>query len=305
MGHRVGKGARAVGGVRAWCAATVVALLAGCAGPTDGDLTDDWGALPAAGPFTPETGVCQVADATTQVTLAAYQPVECSVPHRVETVHVGTFPTGQSGPPAAGSADLRVAFVDCDTRTSTYVGADWRTGRLRLWVAVPSPSGWAAGSRWYRCDLTEVTTAEVDAGVVLRTGSLRGGLAAGSPLRLGCQQSGPDRGGGVEALRPVDCRSRHDAEFVGVWRAPKRPYPTADADWAPLYAGCRSEIARFTEVPDDPTLRLRVDVVVRPPSAGRWEVGDRGVRCYLWLSDRRVTRSLRSAGPAGLPVRNR
>ncbi|WP_018255234.1 septum formation family protein [Salinispora mooreana] len=296
MGHRVGKGASAV---------AVVALLVGCAGPTDGDLTDDWGALPAASPFTPEAGVCQVADATAQATLAAYQPVECTVPHRVETVHVGTFSTGQSGSPAADSADLRGAFADCDVRSSTYVGADWRAGRLRLWLAVPSPSGWAAGSRWYRCDLTEVTTAEAGAEVVLRTGSLRGALADGSPLRLGCQQSGPDRGGGVDTLRPVDCRSRHDAEFVGVWRAPDRPYPTVDADWAPLYAGCRSEIARFAEVPDDPTLRLRVDVVVRPPSAGRWGVGDRGVRCYLWLSDRQVTGSLQGAGPARLPVRNR
>lgn len=296
MGHRVGKGASAV---------AVVVLLAGCAGPTDGDLTDDWGALPAARPFTPESGVCQVADATAQVALAAYQPVECTLPHRVETVHVGTFSTGQSGPPAADSADLRGAFTDCDIRSSTYVGADWRAGRLRLWLAVPSPAGWAAGSRWYRCDLTEVTTAEAGAEAVLRTGNLRGALADGSPLRLGCQQSGPDRGGGVGALRPVDCRSRHDAEFVGVWRAPERPYPTADADWAPLYAGCRSEIARFAEVPDDPTLRLRVDVVVRPPSVGRWEVGDRGVRCYLWLSDRQVTGSLQGAGPARLPVRNR
>ena len=58
-------------------------------------------------------------------------------------------------------------------------------------------------------------------------------------------------------------------------------------------------------VPDDANLRFRSGVVVRPPGAGRWRVGDRGVRCYLWLSDRTVTASLKGAGPAGLPVRTK
>ncbi|MCN0180435.1 septum formation family protein [Salinispora arenicola] len=296
MGQRVGIGAVAV---------AVVALLAGCAGPSDGDLTDDWGMLPAAGPFVPEAEVCQVADAAAQVALAVYQPVECSVPHRVETVHVGVFVTERSGPPAVGSTEFRGAFVDCDKRTTRYVGDDWRAGRLRLWVAVPSLSGWAAGSRWYRCDLTEVTTVEAEAEVVVRTGSLRDALVGESPLRLGCQQSRQDRGGGVSTLLPVDCGTRHDAEFVGVWQSPDLPYPSRDADWAPFYAGCRSEVAHFVEVPDDVFLRLRTDVVVRPPAADRWEAGDRGVRCYLWLSGRQVTGSLTGAGPARLPVRTR
>lgn len=60
----------------------------------------------------------------------------------------------------------------------------------------------------------------------------------------------------MRTLTPVGCGTSHDAEFVGVWKAPDRPYP-------------------------------------------------RGVRCYLWLSDRTVTASLAGAGPAGLPVRTR
>jgi hypothetical protein len=296
VGDRVGRGVIAV--------FVVGALLAGCAGPGDGDLTDDWRAFPAAGPFTPEGGVCH-ADVADVVTLAAYQPVDCAAPHRVEAVHVGAFPADQTAPPAGGSADFRGAFAECDTRATAYVGDDWRAGRLRLSVAVPSAPGWTSGSRWYRCDLAEVSTAEAAATVVNRTGSLRGALAGPSPLRLGCQQSRRDRGGGVETLLPVDCGTRHDAEFVGVWRAPDRPYPARDADWAPLYAGCRSTIARYVGVPDDVTLRFRGDVVVRPPGAGRWRVGDRGVRCYLWLSDRAVTGSLKGAGPSGLPVRTR
>ncbi|MFC0503868.1 septum formation family protein [Micromonospora costi] len=284
--------------------ATALVLLAGCgAGDGDGDLTDDWPALPAAGAFTPAAGVCQAADFRDVATLAAYQPIDCAEPHRVETVHVGAFPVGWPAPPAGGSTELRGAFAECDTRATGYVGDDWRAGRLRLSVALPSGPGWAAGSRWYRCDLSELTTVEAAAAVVVRTGSLRDALKGPSPLRLGCQQTRGGRGGGVDALVPVDCGVRHDAEFVGVWRAPDGPYPTRQADWAALYTGCRSALGRYVGVPDDGDLRFRSGVVVRPPGAGRWRVGDRGVRCYLWLSDRTVTRSLRGAGPAGLPVR--
>ncbi|MEH0982756.1 septum formation family protein [Micromonospora sp. CPCC 205556] len=283
------------------------ALLAGCGagGGTDGDLTDDWKAMAAAGPFTPAAGVCQVADFTETVGLDAYAPVDCAVAHRVETVHVGAFPADRATRPATGSPELRGAFAECDTRATGYVGDDWRAGRLRLAVALPTVPGWAAGARWYRCDLSEVNTVETAAVVVTRTGSLRDALKGASPLRLGCQQSRSGRGRGVQTLIPVACETRHDAEFVGVWKAPDRPYPARDADWAPLYTGCRTALGRYVGVPDDADLRFRSGVVVRPPGPGRWRVGDRGVRCYLWLSDRTVTASLKGAGPAGMPVRTK
>ncbi|MDG4794336.1 septum formation family protein [Micromonospora sp. WMMD1082] len=285
----------------------VAVLLAGCNGAAgvDGDLVDDWAALPPPGPFTPAAGVCHEADFADVVPLGAYAPVDCAVPHRLETVHVGAFPDGRSEPPPIASTELRTAFVECDNRATGYVGDNWRAGRLRLAVAVPSGPGWASGSRWYRCDLMEVTTAEAGATVVTRTGSLRDALRPPSPLRLGCQQARTDRRGVVQTLVAVDCASRHDAEFAGVWQAPDRPYPTRSAEWAPFYGGCRSVTARYAGVPDDAALPFRTDVVVRPPGAGRWRVGDRGIRCYLWLSDRAVTGSLEGAGPARLPVRTK
>ncbi|MEV0152627.1 septum formation family protein [Micromonospora sp. NPDC050686] len=288
-------------------AAITVAVLVACATPTglDGDLTDDWAALPAAAPFTPAAGECQLADFADPVTLADYQPVGCAVPHRVETVHVGTFPAGRAVPPAGGSTELRGAFAECDTRATGYVGDDWRAGRLRLAVALPSRPGWTAGSRWYRCDLSEVNTVEAAGTVVIRTGSLRDALKGASVLRLGCQQTRAGGGRQVHRLLPVPCGTRHDAEFVGVWRAPDRPYPVAQADWAPLYAGCNTVLSRYVGVPNDRVLPIRSAVVVRPPGAGRWGVGDRGVRCYLWLSHRTVTGSLKGAGPAALPPRTR
>ncbi|MBX7264855.1 septum formation family protein [Micromonospora sp. Llam7] len=288
-------------------ALTVGALLAACTGSggLDADLVDDWPALPSPGPFTPAAGVCHEADFADVVPLGAYAPVDCAASHRVETVHVGAFAGGQDDPPATGSPELRTAFAQCDDRASGHVGDNWRAGRLRLAVAVPSEPGWVAGSRWYRCDLMEVDTVEAAATVVPRTGSLRDALRAPSALRLGCQQTRTGRGGVVQTLVPVECAERHDAEFAGVWPAPDRPYPTRNAEWAPFYAGCRSVLARWAGLPDDGDLVFRSDVVVRPPGAGRWRVGDRGVRCYLWLSDRSVTGSLSGAGPAGLPVRTK
>lgn len=288
------------------CASLVTAAaLVGCGDSAglDGDLTDDWAALSPAGPFTPAAGVCQVADFAEVVTLAAYAPVDCAVPHRVETVQVGAFPGERAVPPAGGSAELRGAFADCDAKATAYVGDEWRAGRLRLAVALPSKTAWASGARWYRCDLTEVSTAEAGAVTVTRTGSLRGALKGPSPLRLGCQRTRGAKVRGAQVLTPVACGTRHDAEFVGVWKAPDKPYPARDAEWLPFFAGCRTVLARYVGVPDDDDLRLRSGLVVRPPAAGRWRVGDRGIRCYLWLSDRTVTASLKGAGPAGLPVR--
>ncbi|WP_320067795.1 septum formation family protein [Micromonospora sp. RTGN7] len=290
------------------CAALVAAvMLVGCGGSAglDGDLTDDWAALAPARPFTPAAGVCQVADFAEVVTLAAYAPVDCTVGHRLETVYVGPFPADRPAPPASASAELRGAFADCDAKATGYVGDDWRAGRLRLAVALPSKLGWASGARWYRCDLTEVSTAEAGAVPVTRTGSLRDALKGPSALRLGCQRTRAATTRGAQVLTPVACAVRHDAEFVGVWKAPDRPYPIRDADWAPFFVGCRSALARYVGVPDDASLLYRSGVVIRPPGAGRWRVGDRGVRCYLWLSDRKVTASLKGAGPAGLPIRTR
>lgn len=174
-------------------ALAVAVLLVGCGAPhgLDGDLTDDWAALAAPGAFTPVAEVCHEADFADAVSLAAYAPVDCATPHRVETVHVGTFPAERKEPPPVASPELRTAFADCDKRANGYVGDNWRAGRLRLAVAVPTGAGWAAGSRWYRCDLMEVTTAEAGAKVVTRSGSLRNALRP--PPRCGWGVSRPAR----------------------------------------------------------------------------------------------------------------
>lgn len=251
-----------------FAAAVTAVLLVGCAGAggLDGDLTDDWAALPPAVPFTPAAGVCQAADFTDVVTLAGYQPVDCAGPHRVETVHVGAFPVERATAPAGGSAELRGAFAECDTRATGYVGDDWRAGRLRLSVALPSGPGWAAGSRWYRCDLSELTTVEAAATVVVRSGSLRDALK-GSP-RCGWAASRP-------AARPSGARRRWSR-----WSAVSATTPSS--------SGCGGHRTRRTR----PGTRtgLRSTPAAARSSAGTWACRTTPScdSAAVWWSARRV-----------------
>jgi hypothetical protein len=283
--------------------------LAGCGNPAgvDGALTDDWPALPEAGPFVPAAGVCHPGAFAETVALADHQPVECVSPHQVETVHVGTFADAAAGlpaPPARDSAEVSAAYTECDGKAREYVGDEWRHGRLWLGVALPTPVAWTAGARWFRCDLREMTDIEGRARPASREASLRGALVESSPLRLTCYAVDLTGTGRIEKMSPAGCDQRHNGEFVGVWRAPADlGYPARAGEWARFYTECYNVLADYAQVPKDRNLRARAGVVVLPASEAEWRAGNRGVRCYLWINDAQFTRSAKGAGPAGLPVR--
>lgn len=288
--------------------AGVVALAGGCGRPggVDGDLTDDWPTLAAAMPYVPEAGLCYLNDYALNASLTTSKPVDCAESHRLETVHVGTF-TGAAGdlrtPPRIGSEQISTAYADCDAKARAFVGDDWRNGRLRLGIALPTTAAWAGGARWYRCDLEEVSWATGEPNPINRTGSVKEALAAAdSPLRLGCFNVKLARTGTVETLQSVDCVKQHNSQFAGVWTARNHGYPVKDKDWLPFYDGCYKQVAAFVGVPEDNNLRSRTGVVTAPAARDDWRAGDRGVRCYLWVEGGQFTRSLKGAGPAGLPV---
>lgn len=297
--------------MRRWISSLVLAgvaatLLTGCGQPggVDGDLVDDWPAFGQPAAFIPQAGVCLAADFAETVYLAAFNPVDCAAPHRVETVHVGTFPGDRATLPTVGSAELRAAYAECDAKASGYVGGDWRTARLWLGVALPPATAWTGGARWFRCDLTELASVESDGEVVTRAASLRDVLKSANPIRLGCYTARLDRQRTIDELVAAECTRAHNAEFAGAWRAPETvAYPTRDRDWVRFYDECRKAVGRHVGLPNDANLRFRVGVVALPGEAAQWRAGDRGVRCYLWLSDRTVNRSLRGAGAAALPIR--
>ena len=104
-------------------------------------------------------------------------------------------------------------------------------------------------------------------------------------------------------MAPVLCTEPHRAEFVGVYEErdmswadfkPSRPRRRTNAAW--------QLIAEFASVPNNSDLPYRAGSIYYPPSQREWEEGDRGVRCFLWSDDRKLTRSMRGAGPEGLPA---
>lgn len=294
---------------RHWLAAAALGgaaavALAGCAVPplgTDGDLVDDWAPISAPTAVVPEAGTCHTHVARVGY-LSAYDPVPCDRPHRVETLHVGTLTgTDAAGktPPAAGSTATRAAHARCHRETTRAVGADWRSGRLGVSVVFPSPAAWTGGARWFRCDAAEVRSMD-DPSVVTRSASLTGALTGASPLRHTCfnPSLNDDR---VTRMAPVACTRRHRAEFVGVWVAPDTSYAAFTRDSRRVRDGCAALIARYAKVPRS-EVRFRTGSIWYHPLEAEWRDGNRGVQCFLWLSDRDLTRSMKGAGRKGLPM---
>ncbi|BCJ65988.1 septum formation family protein [Polymorphospora rubra] len=300
--------------MRRWLTAVAVAgtatlLLTGCGNPAgvDGNLVNGWAAFPEPKAFVPAAEVCHTADFAETAYLSSYSPVDCATSHRVETIFVGTL-TGATAeankPPTASSTDIKPAYTECDTKAKEFVGADWRTGRLWLGVAVPSPQAWSGGARWFRCDLTEESTVENDGDseTVNRTASLRDALKTTSPLNLGCYAVKLNSEDRVDTMDPVECTKEHNSEFVGVWTAPDGNYPSKDTDWDKFYSECRTLVGRYVGVPLDNNLRYRTGVIALPNGQTEWQAGNRGVRCYLWMADKKFTRSLKGTGNNGLPI---
>ncbi|HYN94664.1 MAG TPA: septum formation family protein [Pilimelia sp.] len=283
-------------------------LLGGCAKPAgvDGRLTDDWVPVSEPKPFTPESGVCHATDYAESGSLATFNPVDCAQPHRTETFHVGTF-TGAAAaaaaPPKEASAAWQATYAQCDQQARTFLGDDFREGRLWVGVVVPTAAGWRGGSRWYRCELAEIGNVEEYEDPVSRSGSLAGVLKAASPLRLTCYQVTAEADGSIGKMAAAACNRPHNSEFAGVYRAPAGSYPRTDAAWEKLHAGCLRVVGTYAKVPADANLKFRSGTVVVPNLPADWAAGNRGIRCYLYLSGAKLTRSLAGAGAAALPVR--
>jgi hypothetical protein len=288
--------------VRRWPAiaiALVTALVtAGCSAETGGgDITSSWPMIAAASPFEPATGTCHETLETTG-SAGTYLPMSCAELHVSETFRVAA---AQDAPvaPSAGSAPARQAYAECAEHATTFLGGPWRDARLAVHVIWPSRQGWSGGARWFRCDLTETDLdAQHDKS---RTGSLAGELKGTSALLLGCftaKVSADD----VRTMTAVGCTVKHTAEYVGTWTAPDIPYAEQTSDRTRTAVGCRSVIAGYTGVPDDADIQFRSGWISYNPTRIQWQQGERRVRCFLWFSDRTLTRSLKGAGPSALPV---
>jgi hypothetical protein len=286
----------------------LLASVAGCGSTVgvDGNLVNNWAAIGTPTGFTPVADTCHLANFTVVGTRDTYEEVDCTLRHRTETVYVGTYedPAARAdAPPAEGSAGARAAYRICDTETTKFVGAPWRTGRLWIGVTHPSPAAWTGGARWFRCEVLEISSIEDDGGLVLRTGSLKDALqGSASPLRLTCYAVQLATDGAIGTMPSTSCAAEHNAEFVGVWTAGDLAYPAQDSDWPRFHDGCRKLIASYVGVPDDADLQYRTGVVSLPGGEDVWALGDRGVRCYLWLDGAELTSSMKGKGTDALPI---
>lgn len=285
---------------------TMAAAGCGAPGGVDGDLTDDWGTIGTPTGFTPVANTCHLANFAVVGARATYEEVDCALKHRTETVYVGAYgnPAAEAdSPPAEGSAGSRAAYEVCDEKATEYVGGPWRTARLWVGVTHPSAAAWTGGARWFRCELLEISSIEDDGGLVMRLGSLRDALAAGgSDLLLTCYAIKLDDAGAVDTMPAASCTAEHNAEFVGVWDAGDRSYPKESDDFTAFHDGCRTLIADYADVPDDKDLQYRAGVISLPGGEDVWALGDRGVRCYLWVDGAELTSSLKGRGTKSLPV---
>lgn len=299
--------------MRRWLSLTTVGVVAtlaltGClnAAGVDGELTDDWAEVSEPVLFIPEVDTCHGGFHAVGY-LSSYRPVDCDKTYEVQTLHLGTF-TGEHAnretPPPAGSAGYRAAYDECTVKVNQALGADWRSARLKMALVLPSPYGWTGGARWFRCDVGEIRSLD-DADLIMRKGSLKGALTpADNKLSYGCfkPKLTNDR---IEAMTPVPCSTKHRAEFVGIWTAPDTSYQRFQDNSAQAHNGCRKVVASYVKVPDDGNLRYRTGTIIYYPDEEEWKVGERGVQCFLWLSSRDLTRSLKGAGTKGLPINYR
>jgi hypothetical protein len=286
-------------------------LLAGCSLPdgVDGDVTNGWPAMAEPAVFVPEAGTCHAESYSTERTLNTYAPVDCAGEHVTETVYVAQFDeefaaTDRATPPETGSAEWRETFTACEEGAAGYLGADYRSARLWLGVVVPSSEAWEGGARWFACDVVQFED-EIEFDFV-RSGSLAGVLAEEeSDLRLGCFEVAVDEDDAIEQMDPVDCGEPHQAEFVGVWRAPAGGYldGASEASSNRVHSGCRRRVAEFADLPIDGDLPFRTGTIADWMDEEDWDNGDRGFRCYLWLNGDELTESLEGAGPSAFPVR--
>ncbi|MDG4822437.1 septum formation family protein [Asanoa sp. WMMD1127] len=295
--------------MRRWTAAVVVLVLASAACGSNGSGGGGGGQAAAPGPSAqtsspPPRCHAQVAEGTAD---ARDGTVDCAAPHLAETVHIGEFTgaaaTADSFPPPVSRA-MAAVYDECDKRAATALGDDWRVGRLRLDVVLPSTTVWTAGERWFRCDLVELTGVGPDGKVAQRSGSLAGGLEApDAPLRLRCVLVKLDRKANVATVADSPCDVKHEGEFVGVWTAPgKVAYPVKDRDYVPFYEGCLKTIAAYVKVPYAPGFAARTGYVPVLPSKNAWAMGDRDVRCFLWVRFRPLNTSQKGVGEKGFPA---
>jgi hypothetical protein len=284
----------------------VILALTGCAKPAgvDGNLTNGWPLPPEPTIAVPTAPACYNVPVKDPVEVQSWPAVvSCTTRHTVETISVGAFQgtaADRTSPPPAGGPDRRDAFARCTATAHDYLGADWRTGRIGVFLVIPSDTHWEAGARWYRCDVMAFQDVE-NSDPVVREAPLKDGLVGSSDLRLTCGKvtSVDDA---VAKVASSSCSVAHNGEFAGLYDHPDGTYSTDSAARSKANLdGCRTVVAAYTGLTVDNNYKYRVGQVATPFTKAYWELGNRSVRCFVW-TPKDVTTSVKGVGVGGLPI---
>jgi len=284
----------------------VVLAMTGCTGSGggDGNLINSWAAMPEAKILPPPANVCYAATGDVQATTRWDSPLDCAQGHTLETFFVSAFSgeeADRSAPPPSGGPGRRKAYETCMAEAKTFLGEDFRIGRLKLYLITPSSTHWEVGARWFRCDLAEFTDIDNE-DPITRSGSLKGGLSGDRQLALGCAMV-TSSGNAIETMTPIGCADNHNSEFAGIYVFPDGPRETDPTKLREgRLAGCRGVIAAYTGIPNDGDFQYRTGQIASPFETGDWELGNRALRCWIWSSKKTYNKSLKGVGPSGLPI---
>jgi hypothetical protein len=224
-------------------------------------------------------------------------PVDCTARHTAEVIFVGQVDRELAAKAVSAKGDgakvqQNVMYAQarraCTVVASTYVGADWRAGRVQVvadWIT-PARSG------YFGCAVAEAA-APANKRFIARTTSLRDALKGGG-LAIACVA----RDGGGE-MAYVACEQPHDGEFVGTYMItpPDAPFDGEKAR-AAATSGC-GELA--TGYVGAPRTDLRTGYV-GPTTAGDWLGSDQTYACYtLATGTQKLRATVKGVGAGPLP----
>ncbi|NUR69353.1 MAG: septum formation family protein [Hamadaea sp.] len=263
--------------------------LSGCSAltGTDGDLADDWAALPAPKSFVPDRG-CHAKETDSSATATEFAVVDCTKSHETETLYVGEFSgsvASASTPPETDSKDAADAFDTCEEQVNKVLGYDWRDLRLALRLVTPSSAAWKGGAHWFACDVIELADLE-NAETKSRMSNIQDGLPT---LPLGCFTA--TESGGDLTMAEVECSASHNSEYVGSFEpAAGVAYPTTDAGWDVLHEKCDEIAAAYLGISGS-QFDKSYSEIAWATSKKYWSAGNNNVRCFLWLGKAKMTGS--------------
>jgi hypothetical protein len=290
--------------------ALVAVLFLGACGSApsvgDGVLGAEWAKLPPATVPMPVTGACSqgtAANAGWDLSLFASEPIDCARPHRRETFYFGTLDADASADlPEPGDDRFRVAYETCAKQAAEFLGGDFHTARVVSVPVMPSESQWRGMARWFRCEMLEITSANL--ALAQRSSSLRDGLRGARPLALTCanEKLTADKKF-VQDMTFVGCETRHNNEMTGIYVAPDGPYPGQDKANEKAQSACYGIGATYLGMTRAALNGTGgISWIAWGGDETTWAVGDRSYWCFMApYPSRQFTGSIKGRRPGSFP----